>query len=262
MALAHKVGDMTEQAYRRSDALEKRQVLMNLWAAYVSGPPADAKVITLGAPDGDVFEMSAPSPPSWLADPLAWPPKPPPPPYQIERVRVFIAEHRVKLKWLWYGLIKYPPNGRYFGLKPCATEAEAHEKAFAVLIVAALYYADNKTRIGRTGFIGPNWSGFIAGVERVNARDKEEARAFAKGCLSKMLAQTKVFYGTPRRKVAMTLTKLATGYEVTPDMARALAAGRTRPVSTTNSIDISSRCSAIPTAPGPGTSRCATAQTM
>ena len=126
-----------------------------------------------------------------------------------------------QLKWLWYGLMKYPPNGRYFRLKPCATEAEAHEKAFAALIVAALYYADNKTRIGRTGFIGPNWSGFIVGVERVNARDKEEARALAKGCLSKMLAQTKVFYGTARRKVAMTL--LATGYKVTPDMARALA---------------------------------------
>jgi integrase len=41
MALAHKVGDVTEQAYRRSDALAKRRKLMDAWAAYLSWPPAD-----------------------------------------------------------------------------------------------------------------------------------------------------------------------------------------------------------------------------
>ncbi len=33
-ALAHKVGDATEQAYRRTDALEKRRRLMDAWADY------------------------------------------------------------------------------------------------------------------------------------------------------------------------------------------------------------------------------------
>src|SRR5688572_10110953 len=34
-ALAHAVGDATERAYRRSDALEKRRKLMEYWAKYV-----------------------------------------------------------------------------------------------------------------------------------------------------------------------------------------------------------------------------------
>lgn len=33
-ALAHVIGDNAEQAYRRSDALEKRRKLMEAWAAY------------------------------------------------------------------------------------------------------------------------------------------------------------------------------------------------------------------------------------
>jgi hypothetical protein len=33
-ALAHVVGDKAEQAYRRSDALEKRRKLMEAWAAH------------------------------------------------------------------------------------------------------------------------------------------------------------------------------------------------------------------------------------
>jgi integrase len=37
-ALAHVIGDKTEQAYRRSDALEKRRKLMDQWAAYCSAP--------------------------------------------------------------------------------------------------------------------------------------------------------------------------------------------------------------------------------
>jgi integrase len=34
-ALSHKVGDETERAYRRSDALKKRRDLMELWARYL-----------------------------------------------------------------------------------------------------------------------------------------------------------------------------------------------------------------------------------
>jgi integrase len=33
-ALAHVIGDRAEQAYRRSDALEKRRKLMEAWTAY------------------------------------------------------------------------------------------------------------------------------------------------------------------------------------------------------------------------------------
>jgi hypothetical protein len=33
-ALAHVIGDKAEQAYRRSDALEKRRKLMEAWASY------------------------------------------------------------------------------------------------------------------------------------------------------------------------------------------------------------------------------------
>jgi hypothetical protein len=34
-ALAHVVGDTTERAYRRGDALEKRRQLMQDWAEYL-----------------------------------------------------------------------------------------------------------------------------------------------------------------------------------------------------------------------------------
>jgi integrase len=37
-ALAHQVGDGTEQAYRRSSALEKRRKLMEAWARFIGGP--------------------------------------------------------------------------------------------------------------------------------------------------------------------------------------------------------------------------------
>lgn len=42
-ALAHAVGDATEQAYRRSDALDKRRGLMEAWAAYCGSPIKQAK---------------------------------------------------------------------------------------------------------------------------------------------------------------------------------------------------------------------------
>ena len=49
-ALAHRVGDAVEQAYRRGDALEKRRKLMEAWASYCSRPsPAGATVTKLFA---------------------------------------------------------------------------------------------------------------------------------------------------------------------------------------------------------------------
>jgi len=39
-ALAHVVGDKAEQAYRRSDALEKRRKLMEAWSAYCEPKPS------------------------------------------------------------------------------------------------------------------------------------------------------------------------------------------------------------------------------
>jgi integrase len=38
-ALAHVIGDKAEQAYRRSDALEKRRQLMEAWASYCAADP-------------------------------------------------------------------------------------------------------------------------------------------------------------------------------------------------------------------------------
>ena len=46
-ALAHKVGDAVEQAYRRSSALEKRRELMEAWSVFCSAPPS-ADVIPIG----------------------------------------------------------------------------------------------------------------------------------------------------------------------------------------------------------------------
>jgi integrase len=45
-ALAHSVGGAVEAAYRRSDALEKRRVLMEAWAAYVE-PGAGGNVVPI-----------------------------------------------------------------------------------------------------------------------------------------------------------------------------------------------------------------------
>lgn len=45
-ALAHVIGDKAEQAYRRSDALEKRRKLMEAWAAYCEKVPL-GKVVQL-----------------------------------------------------------------------------------------------------------------------------------------------------------------------------------------------------------------------
>jgi integrase len=40
-ALAHSIGDKAEQAYRRSDALEKRRKLMDAWANYCGSKPSN-----------------------------------------------------------------------------------------------------------------------------------------------------------------------------------------------------------------------------
>ena len=42
-ALAHAVGDQTERAYRRGDALEKRRQLMEAWATYLANPKPTRK---------------------------------------------------------------------------------------------------------------------------------------------------------------------------------------------------------------------------
>ena len=48
-ALAHIIGDKAEQAYRRSDALEKRRALMETWAMHCD-PARTAKVLPLRRP--------------------------------------------------------------------------------------------------------------------------------------------------------------------------------------------------------------------
>jgi integrase len=46
-ALAHVVGDKAEQAYRRSDALEKRRALMAAWAGYIDEQDKGGNVVPL-----------------------------------------------------------------------------------------------------------------------------------------------------------------------------------------------------------------------
>jgi integrase len=45
-ALAHVIGDKAEQAYRRSDALEKRRKLMEAWAAYCE-PKTSSNIVQI-----------------------------------------------------------------------------------------------------------------------------------------------------------------------------------------------------------------------
>jgi integrase len=45
-ALAHRVGDAVEAAYRRGDALEKRRRLMDAWAAYCAKPAPTGATVT------------------------------------------------------------------------------------------------------------------------------------------------------------------------------------------------------------------------
>jgi len=48
-ALAHTVGDETERAYRRGDALEKRRKLMEAWAGFLGAPKRSADVVPMRA---------------------------------------------------------------------------------------------------------------------------------------------------------------------------------------------------------------------
>ena len=43
MCLAHAVGNAAIRAYLRGDALEKRRVIMEAWAAYIEPPPVELK---------------------------------------------------------------------------------------------------------------------------------------------------------------------------------------------------------------------------
>ena len=45
--LAHAIGDETERAYRRADALEKRRALMTAWANYIKPKTAGSNVVPL-----------------------------------------------------------------------------------------------------------------------------------------------------------------------------------------------------------------------
>ena len=45
-ALSHVIGDKAEQAYRRSDALDKRRKLMDAWATYCE-PRKGGNMVTL-----------------------------------------------------------------------------------------------------------------------------------------------------------------------------------------------------------------------
>jgi integrase len=45
-ALAHKVGNVVERAYRRGKAIEKRRKLMEMWARFINGGP-NANVVRL-----------------------------------------------------------------------------------------------------------------------------------------------------------------------------------------------------------------------
>ena len=47
MALAHAVGDKTEEAYRRGDLFEKRRQLMEMWSDFLATPPAKGNVVDM-----------------------------------------------------------------------------------------------------------------------------------------------------------------------------------------------------------------------
>ena len=49
MALAHAVGDKTEEAYRRGDLFEKRRQVMDLWASFIDTEPVRGNVRALRA---------------------------------------------------------------------------------------------------------------------------------------------------------------------------------------------------------------------
>ena len=54
MALSHVIGDKAEQAYRRSDALDKRRKLMDAWANYCE-PKGSGTVVPLVRKDKKII---------------------------------------------------------------------------------------------------------------------------------------------------------------------------------------------------------------
>jgi len=47
MALAHKVGDKVEAAYRRGDLFDKRRAMMDQWAIACAMPATGAKIVPM-----------------------------------------------------------------------------------------------------------------------------------------------------------------------------------------------------------------------
>ena len=51
MALAHKIPNKVEEAYRRGDLLRRRRQLMDAWAKFATSPGPSGRVITLAGRD-------------------------------------------------------------------------------------------------------------------------------------------------------------------------------------------------------------------
>ena len=49
MALAHKITDAVERAYRRGDLFEKRRQLAEAWAKFCDGPAVEGEVVPIRA---------------------------------------------------------------------------------------------------------------------------------------------------------------------------------------------------------------------
>jgi integrase len=48
MALAHRIGNATEQAYARGDLFQKRRQLMAAWGRYCTAPVIEGAVVAIG----------------------------------------------------------------------------------------------------------------------------------------------------------------------------------------------------------------------
>ncbi|MEO6299598.1 MAG: integrase, partial [Paracoccaceae bacterium] len=48
-ALAHRIGNAVEAAYRRGDMIEKRRAMMAAWGEFLSGTKVKGKVLRIGA---------------------------------------------------------------------------------------------------------------------------------------------------------------------------------------------------------------------
>ena len=70
-ALAHVVGDATERAYRRGDALEKRRKLMDTWASYCE--PEASNIVPMGSSRADGSAGIGRITQAWNS--TSWPPR-------------------------------------------------------------------------------------------------------------------------------------------------------------------------------------------